>query len=230
MTWKNKRLLGLHHLTSTMCHLTPAINFISVYKTIRKKNDKPKNTQNTIFNMSICVSLPLGVCNLVCFVFFVSWFFGVGGVGWSLREETLQRWREIAIYLRRKCCKLRTPTVACSDIKPVNYDYTWLVGLKIHPSGEMFLWQFYGIVKNIPQFYIPNPFPRRGVRNWPRHPISGHWQVRFFWNASSSTLRKLVIARYGQKKQRNLRNLWLIYFHSCSIQMQIHAYKSAMNL
>ena len=45
----------------------------------------------------MCISPPRGLQSCV-FCVFVSWFFGVGGVGWSLREETLQRWREITRY------------------------------------------------------------------------------------------------------------------------------------
>ena len=83
----------------------------------------------------------------------------------------------------RKCCNLRTPTVACSDIKPVDYDY--MTGLKIHQS-EMF--GNFGIVKYTVVLYpksipvIPVT-PRHGVLiippdscrlyGWHRHPISG---------------------------------------------------------
>ena len=144
----------------------------------------------------MCISPPRGLQSCV-FCVFVSWFFGVGGVGWSLREETLQRWREITRYqlsrhtkpkqkthcLRRKCCNLRTPTVACSDVKPVDYDY--MTGLKIH-QNEMF--GNFGIVKYTVVLYpksipIIPVMPRHGVLiippdscrlyGWHRHPISG---------------------------------------------------------
>ena len=198
MTWKNKRLLGLHHLTWTMCHLTPAINYISGHtKLLEEKNDKPKNTQNTIFNM--CISPPWGLQSCVFCFFFVSWFFGVGGVGWSLREETLQRWRGIARYqlsrhtkpkqkthcLRRKCCNLRTPTVACSDIKPVDYDY--MTGWPQN-SPKWNVWQFWdseiysSFISQINSHHSsdaetwgPKLIPPDSCRlyGWHRHPISG---------------------------------------------------------
>jgi hypothetical protein len=73
-----------------MCHLTPAINYISGHTKLleEKKRQTKKHAKHHIQYVYLS---PLGSAILCVLFFFVSWFFGVGGVGWSLREETLQR-------------------------------------------------------------------------------------------------------------------------------------------